>query len=180
MSTSRRVFNSLSDIPNVLTSFLQQSTTRETSFSEAESPEVDNDDNVINKYLKLAPLPVIMIYRENQTKKQSLYNKRCKDRRDLLHEQNTNFNQITKITDQLNKHKTEIQETEDKIFKFDNIHIEKTQNDIKFMVTIGNTQQGKSTLCNRLSGDKSKKGDKGPFMAKRSTRSGKLYYIYII
>eukprot|EP01083_Nonionella_stella_P057086 150004_1 len=38
----------------------------------------------------------------------------------------------------------------------------------KFIVTFGITGDGKSTLCNRLCGDDSKKGNKGPFKALRS------------
>ena len=183
-------FGSLSDIPNVLTSLIQ-STTNETLFSEVASHEMD-----INKYAIVGTVATIVttayghdLWKKNQSKKQTLYNKRYQHKLDLINMQNSNYRNLNIIADELNTMQTKIRETEDKIFKFDNVQIKKTEKEIKFIVTIGNTQHGKSTLCNRLCGDKSRKGDKGPFMAKRCATSGNydikivfvinIYYIYI-
>lgn len=44
----------------------------------------------------------------------------------------------------------------------------------KFIVVLGITGDGKSTLCNRLYGDKSDEGDEGPFKTDTSVNSGML------
>ena len=58
---------------------------------------------------------------------------------------------------------------EEKISKYKNINNDKTT---KFIVAVGFTGHGKSTVLNRLNGDDSEDGDQGPFAVADSDQSG--------
>lgn len=58
---------------------------------------------------------------------------------------------------------------DEKISKYKNINNDKNT---KFIVAIGFTGHGKSTVLNRLNGDNSEDGDQGPFAVADSDQSG--------
>ena len=51
----------------------------------------------------------------------------------------------------------------------------KYEENTKFIVALGITGDGKSTLCNRLCGDNSEEGNKGPFVTDSGVESGMRY-----
>ena len=69
----------------------------------------------------------------------------------------------------------EIEEQEQMVYPMDEV---KCDENVNLWVTLGITGDGKSTLCNRLFGDKSRKGNKGPFEAKRSGQSGYVFMVF--
>ena len=69
---------------------------------------------------------------------------------------------------EINDLKLKIKEEEKAISQYDKAA---NDNNTKFMVILGNTGDGKSTLCNRLNDDKSEYGDKGPFLVSDDAKS---------
>ena len=69
-------------------------------------------------------------------------------------------NELTSIEGKINDEKK----------KMSTYNYNNTTNDAntKFMVALGFTAHGKSTVCNRLYGDKSQYGDKGPPLTQMS------------
>ena len=80
-------------------------------------------------------------------------------------------NQLAPLQRELEAVDAQIAQQERMVYPMDDV---KCGEGVHLWVTMGITGDGKSTLCNRLCGDKSRKGNKGPFAAKMSGQSGSV------
>lgn len=98
----------------------------------------------------------------------SNYTQRKNSKQAILDAFQRKYNRIqTKINSLTNQ----IQDEEKKMATFENVN---NDANVKFIVGLGMTGDGKSTVLNRLCGDVSKYGNAGPFEAKSSDQSGYL------
>ena len=130
--------------------------------------------------------PILLFKDLNDDRKQELLNKRT-DKLHRIHLQRTRIdgdledkrNEIKQINKEIKQIKLEIESEERKIFSYNHNIINNEH--VKFMVALGFTGHGKSTVLNRLCGDfQSPYGDDGPFKADDSDQSGLNYAVNTI
>eukprot|EP01084_Bolivina_argentea_P304736 526379_1 len=111
----------------------------------------------------------------NNQKKEQVLQKLQRKKIELLEEKNRwlmiklqEEKRYIKSQQQITNLKLKIQSEEKAISKYEHAV---NDDDTKFMVILGNTGDGKSTLCNRLYGDNSEYGDQGPFRVSDDAKS---------
>eukprot|EP01084_Bolivina_argentea_P184490 318183_1 len=105
---------------------------------------------------------------EIKARREARKSEKVEEKLNLEHRLQGHINGKTKLENELKTTESNIDEQKGKMYAVNDIQYD---SETRFIVTLGITGDGKSTLCNRLYGDISEEGDKGPFVARDSADS---------